>query len=314
MVRPSVRPVLEGNPRLDALLTDDYEGLEAGRNGFWKKVRELRSHRFDTCLMPLPTERHTWMTFVAGIPHRISTGPRLYHILTFCSTVNRHKYVPLRHEADYCLDLVRKLGMPVTDIDPEVFVSGEERTNARKLMMELGWDGESPVVFVHAESGGSAPNWKRDSYLELMRRLLDSRPGVFIWGAYTKAGYDLRDAYKAIDPRRMLVPESPLELRDLISCMSWADAVVSCSTGPMHIACGLKVPTVSLFCPMTACSPVLWGPLGNDHAVLMPPERYCETQCPGDPKQCDLEGGVLVNEVLESVLKKLDERVKRPRS
>jgi heptosyltransferase-2 len=67
----------------------------------------------------------------------------------------------------------------------------------------------------------------------------------------------------------------------------------------MHICSALKVKTVSLFCPLTACSPKLWGPLGNESTVILPTEGYCQTKCPGDPKKCTFtgDGGIEVNRV-----------------
>ena len=60
--------------------------------------------------MPFPRERHAWMMFLAGIPTRIGVGKKLYQMLTFTKSVSRHKYIPLRHEADYMLDLGLKIG------------------------------------------------------------------------------------------------------------------------------------------------------------------------------------------------------------
>jgi ADP-heptose:LPS heptosyltransferase len=86
------------------------------------------------------------------------------------------------------------------------------------------------------------------------------------------------------------------------------DLLVSASTGPMHIAAGLDVPTVSLFCPLTACSPQLWGPRGNRAEVVLPPEGYCSSMCPGNPHICDLEGGIHPANIYEKILEMLSLR------
>ena len=72
------------------------------------------------------------------------------------------------------------------------------------------------------------------------------------------------------------------------------DLLITSSTGPMHICAALKVPTLAFFCPLTACSPKLWGPLGNKSDIVLPEQKYCDTQCPIDPKKCDYskEGGL----------------------
>jgi heptosyltransferase-2 len=71
----------------------------------------------------------------------------------------------------------------------------------------------------------------------------------------------------------------------------------------MHICAALKIPTISLFCPLTACSPKLWGPLGNSAEIILPKENYCSNVCPGDPHICDFsgQGGINNNMVYERV-------------
>ena len=71
----------------------------------------------------------------------------------------------------------------------------------------------------------------------------------------------------------------------------------------MHICAALKVPTLSVFCPLTACSVKLWGPLGNKSEILLPKQSYCDNHCPIDPKKCDYskEGGITAQEVAERV-------------
>ncbi|MCH8170854.1 MAG: hypothetical protein IIB07_06945 [Bacteroidetes bacterium] len=92
-------------------------------------------------------------------------------------------------------------------------------------------------------------------------------------------------------------------LRKSITNFNALDLLVSSSTGSMHIAAGLKVKTLSLFCPLKACSPNLWGPKGNESHILLPEENYCKTQCPGDPKICDYsgEGGIDASIVVNKI-------------
>jgi ADP-heptose:LPS heptosyltransferase len=96
-----------------------------------------------------------------------------------------------------------------------------------------------------------------------------------------------------------------------MALLSQLTVLVSSSTGPMHIAAALGVPTVSLFCPLPACSPALWGPQGNASRCLLPPEGYCQGRCPGDPKRCRLEE-IEIESVLRAVMETIEPaRVRR---
>ena len=94
-------------------------------------------------------------------------------------------------------------------------------------------------------------------------------------------------------------------LRELMSILSQLHCLVSSSTGPMHVAAALRVPTVSLFCPLPACSPELWGPRGNRATIVLPPAGSCAVRCPGDPKVCRFEE-IAVERVAGAVLQSLE--------
>ena len=161
MVRPYARGVLAENPHLDEILEDDPDGAHAGRAGFWAQVRMLRERRFDAALLLLPTKRLAWMLFAAGVRRRVGVGTRLYQVLTGMESVSRRKYRPLRHEADYCLDLGRKIGAAAgssrEDLATEVFLTDEER---RRAAARLDRAPGTRIVCIHPGSGGSAPNWR----------------------------------------------------------------------------------------------------------------------------------------------------------
>jgi heptosyltransferase-2 len=307
LVRPYTRDVLLHNPHLDDIITDDPAGEHAGRGGFWRQVRMLREKRFDTALLLLPTERMAWMLFAAGIRTRIGVGTKLYEVLTFMRTVSRHKYIPLRHEADYCLDLGRAIGVRTNDLATEAFLTDEERriTHARLRAAGAG-DGVAPLIGIHPGSGRSSPNWRIERYAELASALLGQHPSARIVLTGSETERDFSRAFAGLESGRIVDFVGALTLRGLMGVISKASVLVSASTGPMHLAAALRIPTVSLFCPLTACSPRLWGPQGNRAETVLPHDGFCQTQCPGDPHVCQFEGGIRVPDVAAAVGRMLE--------
>jgi heptosyltransferase-2 len=244
----------------------------------------LRRRRFDTALLLLPTERAAWMLFWAGIPRRIGVGRKFYEVVTFMDSVSRHKYVPLRHEADYCLDLGRRIGVRSDDLATEVFVSRDEREQARLRFAAAGVRAGDRLVGIHPGFGGSSPNWTADRYVELAALLL-ARTGETV--RFVVTGEETSPAFPP--HARVVDRRGKRGLRELMADLSQLDCFVSSSTGPMHIAAALGVPTVSLFCPLPACAPELWGPRGNEARIVLPPEGFCQDRCVGDPKRCRFE-------------------------
>lgn len=296
LVRSKTKAVLEGNPRLNTIITDDGDGDDRGFNGFWRKVTEVRKHRFDAALLVYPTQRAAYLLFAAGIRRRIGVGHILYEVLTFMQSIGSRQFVPLRHEADYALDFARKLGAAHLSLEPEIFLSEEEQRWAQEELRRL--NASHPVVSIHPTSGGSAPNWRLERYIELAQRLAKSGVSVIVESPHRLP----------IGREGIINATGRYSLRELICLISAVDVCVSSSTGPMHIAAALGVPTVSMFCPLPACSPSLWGPLGNKGEVVVAPDWYCSKVCPGDPHLCDFEGGIGVEEVYRRVRAMLEKR------
>jgi lipopolysaccharide heptosyltransferase II len=302
MVRSATRAVLEGNPRLDAIITDDYDGVDKGVGVFWRKAAEIRRHAFDTGLLVFPTQRSAYLLFAAGIPRRIGVGHILYEVLTFMQSIGSRKFVPLRHEADYALDFARKLQATRLLLEPEIFLSGEEKQWAPSELKRLG--ARHPIILLHPQSGRSAPNWKIERYCELADALLQEGFSVIVTGSAEDVPRNLPLAAK----KGIIDCTGRYSLRELICLISAIDLCISSSTGPMHIAAALGIQTISMFCPLPACSPTLWGPLGSSSEVLVAPDNYCSKICPGDPHICDFEGGIEVETVFRRVMEVLERK------
>lgn len=280
-LRKYTEVVYENNPYVDkVILLDDDGSLKS----FWKKVKELKNYKFTHSLTLLPTERINYLLFFAGIPFRVGVGHKFYQFVTFTRFVSRNKYIPLRHEADYCMDLARRIGVVTNNLDTQIFLSEEEKAESFRIREQLlKVNGNKYLIGIHSTSGNSAPNWTQRRYRELIEKLL-TVPGF----AIILTDKDPSDELKNIPG--VIYPEGYNSLRSTIVNLSVLDLLISSSTGPMHMCAALKVKTLSLFCPLPACSPKLWGPLGNENIIVQPSENYCTNLCPGDPKKCSFEG------------------------
>lgn len=124
LVRKYTRDIYLNNPFVDEILIYNEENTW---KAFFENLRMIRSFKFNYAFMLLPDERLNYILFLAGIKTRIGVGHKLYQFLTFTKYVDRKKYIPLRHEADYCLDMLRKIGIDPESIEPEIYLTDEEK-------------------------------------------------------------------------------------------------------------------------------------------------------------------------------------------
>ncbi len=291
LCRDYTKDIFLNNPNVDQIIT--LEELKS--RGFWGAASFLRKLKFEASLLLLPDEWINYLLFFSGIKYRLGTGYKFYQFITGVKGISRKKYIPLRHEADYCMDHARYLGIQTDYLSTEIFLTQDEKEMSSDLRKRF-LDGKKVLVGVHITSGGSAPNWEPEKYLKLSEKLevQNDVKVIFTDNSVPKNfSKEKRKRFINLDNK----------LRETIISLNSLDCLVSASTGPMHIAAALKVKTVSLFCPLPACSPKLWGPLGNESIELLPSVNYCQTKCPGDPKICtfDGEGGIEIQQAVEAV-------------
>lgn len=293
LVKNYTKDIYLNNPYVDLIIT--YDDEKGNLKPFFTLRKELKEQKFSYALILLANERLNYLLFVSGIPVRIGVGHKFYQFLTFTKYVNRKKYNPLRHEADYCLDMIRKIGIDADDYTPEIFLTDKEKNDAQ-VFRNQSINKQQRLIGINVTSGNSAPNLPISEYKRLLQLLTKKSD-------YKVALIDnkIPDAVDNIE--EVIYPNRNNELRKSIINLSALDLVISSSTGPMHLAAALKVPTLSLFCPLTACSPKLWGPLGNISEIILPTKTYCATQCPIDPKKCDYskDGGLKAEEIEERI-------------
>ena len=295
LVRDYTKDIFIENPNVDLILSkDDFS--ETGFLNLLKDAQQLRKYNFTHSLTLLPTERLNYLLFLAGIKTRIGVGHKFYQFITNTKSVYRNKYNPLRHEADYCMDTARKIGVETDDIGSEIFLSHSEREKVIETKTSWSDNKQKKIIGIHSTSGNSAPNWKPGVYRELVEKLVDNN-------SFQIVITDNSIPNELMNINEVIYPNINKSLRESFINFASLDLLISASTGPMHIAAALNVKTLSLFCPLTACSPKLWSPTGNESHIILPQKEYCQNQCPGDPKICNFEGenGIKSEDIIKEV-------------
>jgi len=297
LTNPNSADVLINNPHINDIITDDLK-----KESFPEITARLRRYKFTDGLLVMPTERAAYQMFLAGVKNRIGVGRKLYEVITFMKSVSRNRYVPLRHEADYCMDLARAIGVESDNIAPEIFLSAEEKDLGKRLLREAGSKTERRRIIVHTGSGGSSRNWSETKYLKLVEKILFHDEKTEIILTAKEMSDHFTDSAKSLGGIRIIDARSSVKrLRDLICIIANSDILIAASTGPLHIASALAIKTIGLYCyrPMNCAKH--WGALGINAINLEISKEYCDTKCSADKEVCSFENGIDVEEVINRI-------------
>ena len=228
-------------------------------------VNLLKSHEFDIVLDLFPRFRPALIFALARIPRRIGTLYRWFSIF-YTDKVKIHRKPSIRHEAEYNLMLLEPLKIKAKLMRPKLYLTQDEEVWGQRTLADLS----RPVVALHPSSRSSAPNWSYNKYITLAKLLTAKGMGVVLIGNQESSpplGNNILDM------------RGKTTLRQLMAILKNASVLISNSTGPMHIACALDTPTVSLFYPEGVAGPTRWGPLHPRSIVLTskPGDRNLET-------------------------------------
>jgi ADP-heptose:LPS heptosyltransferase len=298
LVSDYASPVVKGHPCLDAV-----ETLGQGE-GLAPLTRRFRALEADVFLSLYPRPTQAFAAALAGIPLRVGTAFRWYSFL-YNHRVKVHRSRCDRHEADYNLDLVRALGVVPGESSILFPLTKGERSFAKTYLRKKGIIGSYLVL--HPGHKGSALNWKPERYGEFLGGLLRKKRKVLVTGGPDEADLLRKVAGVAGKDRGkgLAFAAGELDLRSLAAVLEGARCLVSGSTGVMHLAAAVGTPTISLFCPIPATTPVRWGPWGNRHTVLMPQGLDCPDCRVGACRRHDPMDAILVGDVLKAVEKHL---------
>jgi ADP-heptose:LPS heptosyltransferase len=141
------------------------------------------------------------------------------------------------------------------------------RTLGDKLA-EAGLGLGEPFVVLNPNAGELAleRRWSVERFAQLADELLERFPGkVVVVGAPAERAYVAGMLAHLRTPERVIDLAGRTSLPELVALFAEAKLLVSNDTGPLHLACAVGTPTVSIFGPE---SPLLFGPRGPQHRVI----------------------------------------------
>lgn len=254
---PSVGITLVADPSVSDLVhkipyVDEVLYWKRTRHFIWEKAAflfQLRRRKFDAAVILNPTKAMNIFTFLAGIPVRAGYKRKWDFLLTV--TMEDTKGAGLKHEVEANLELAGLLGAATGN--KSICLSGIDANMGRDL------------IAIHPFTSDEIKQWPIERFERLALELAAAGGRrIVIVGKPESA----RDRFTASDPNIIdLIGKTSLpQLAELLSrCV----VLISCDSGPVHLACCMNTPVVALFRnDIRGKNPERWGPWGSGHTVL----------------------------------------------
>ena len=271
MVRPEHRELVEGNPELDAVILYDKNGSEKSWLGSLRFARRLRDHRFDTAIILHSTNRVILVSWLAGIRRRIGYARRLPWLLT--DPVPYVKKQGDRNELEYNLELLRRIGLDPSagsarDRQPFVPTTAAQEAKTAAFMKSNGLGDSAPVVVLHPGASCRSKRWPA-RHFAAVGDFLSGRHGAKVVVISGPGEEREGRAVVAAMRSRPVAALGTMSLGETACLLKKARCLISNDSGPVHLACAVGTPAVSIFGRWGGgLSPARWGPTSPGSVAL----------------------------------------------
>jgi lipopolysaccharide heptosyltransferase II len=265
MASPANAPTLKNNPDVDEIIV--YH-KSASLFKKMKLINGLKSRRFDLAIDPYTgyEVKTAWLAAMSGAAHRIgyaAFGREIFFSLPTPMTEGN------KHFVDGALYLLKRIGIPIENRNPAIYLGADEQAWAGQWLQENGFHGKK-IVAIHPGAYYDTQRWLPEHYAELIRLIQEqtSLEAVLMGGPSDAMIIDNIQT-KLKRPVCVSIQEN---MRNFFALLSQCQMFVCNNSGPLHCAGALKIPTVSFMGPTVK---ELWTPVGDIHRVLRLDDLPC---------------------------------------
>lgn len=264
-------------PWIDEVIIDPTKnGSKAAQK---QLMGQLKAAQFDASINLFSTSYNALLVWKAGIKYRLAPATKIAQIF-YNKRIKQKRSQSAKPEYEYNLDLIRAFlkeqgVMAVEPSAPYLSFSAEEiRKQKQKLALLLGINPNKPWVYLHAGSGGSANNLSLQQYAKLYSELNLASECVLTAGpGEEEKAYELQGLLQQEGVSATVYDKND-GLVDFTCSIACADLFIAGSTGPLHIAATLDIPTVGFFPSKRSATPLRWRPINSEgnHIAFCPPQ------------------------------------------
>lgn len=260
--RTYTKPIVAMSEHVDGFLNyDDFGG---------DGVKILTDANADTIIHVFPVQEIARMAKSAGIPNRVGTVRKIFHLGLVNRKLNFTRRKSDLHEAQLNMKMLTPLGIdeiPMLDELPDYygFTHVPELTENVKSVLEAN----KINLILHPKSKGSAMEWGLENFRKLLEIIPQDLFNVMVTGT-EEEGKLIKQKIELVNCRDLT---GKFTLEELIALIGSADGLLAASTGPLHIAAALGKHAFGIFSERKPIHPGRWSPVGKHVHVISHPDK-----------------------------------------
>jgi ADP-heptose:LPS heptosyltransferase len=235
----------------------------------------IREHKFDAVIDFHPETMTSMAVFLSRIPHRFAPASRLVQLFYNHRLVQRRSHSK-KPEFEYNIELARHMVKTFScddkvapDRPPYLTIAESRQNTIREHYYESHHiDKDKKLIVVHPGSGGSAINLAIEDYAQLISLLASDHSLYFVITAGPGEASIAQSLSKHINKYPNHVHLSDTGLKDFTEFLSITDILISGSTGVLHIAGALNVPTVAFYPGKRSATSLRWRTLNSEDKYI----------------------------------------------
>lgn len=269
LVDQSVSGLFEGHPDLDEVMVIDKVKLEKSWAERLAVIQKIKKIHFDLAVVSNPHKFWHALTFLAGIPKRIGYRRKWGFLLS--KALRDAKSGQSKHEIDFNLELIGLVSSQRWDGKLVLPVDQNAKKHVEKLIETQLPSGES-ITAIHVGTSNPKKQWGLDRFAQVCDKVQGTGRKVVLIGG--EAERILSEEIRQGARLPIVDFTGQLTLKQLSAFLAHerVKALVSCDSGPVHIAWMHGKPVVALYAQnVPGSNPVRWGPRDDKSRVICKP-------------------------------------------
>ena len=251
-------PLAEKVPYIDSV-------IEYRRDDMGYTLSEIKKANCNISISAFIDDRLGFLLWRAGIPKRLAPATKVAQIW-FNKRVKQRRSEVKKTEIEYNLDLLKAFDSSISVNYSRPLLNFDKNDvdhSFNAFCEDNDIDSSLPIIGFHPGSGGSTDgNLSVDDYINLATSALKYSKCNIVF-TFGPDDIELYSIVKEALPSGVVLYQSNTSIYEFALVLSRFTLFISTSTGPMHLAAGANITTLSFFGENKVASPARWSSVND---------------------------------------------------